>query len=227
MSVGKRMGYMTEKFISGMVKPIAKKEAWYLANDPRSRTDLGELAENLFLDPMTGEPIESPVLEGGTEHMDLLETFDIEVQPISMRYTSEMLEAERAASWETFLLTTAPMIPQIPYIDWQLVFNRKAEQLGDPSLAKTIDVPKAMMMGQLQMMMAMGQPMPQVMAGGGPKGQPRLGIDIQKPKPPQLKTSEKPAAFTGNARATAASSGQKGGQAQKGPRSPGTSASTR
>lgn len=221
MSVGKRMGYMTEKFINSVVKPIGKKEAWYLSMDPRSRTDLGELAEGLFFDPNTGQPIEAPVLVGGTEHLDLLESHDIEIQPISMRYTTEMLEAERAASWENFLLTTAPMIPTTPYIDWALIYSRKAEQLGDPSLARTVDVQKAMLMGQIQMMMTMGAPMP--VTAQQTTSQPRLGADIGKPKPPSLKSSERPSGFTGNARASAATSGQ----ANKGPRQAGASSSTR
>jgi hypothetical protein len=221
MSVGKRMGYMTEKFINGVVKPIAKKEAWYLSMDPRSRTELGELAEGLFFDPNTGQPIEMPILVGGTEHLDLLESHDIEIQPISMRYTTEMLEAERAASWEAFLLSTAPLIPQIPYIDWGMVYSRKAEQLGDPSLARTIDIQKAMLMGQIQMMMTLGQPLP--VGAQQSTAQPRLGADIGKPKPPTLKSSESPAGFTGNARASAATSAQQ----NKGPRMAGASSSAR
>ena len=222
MAVGKRMGYMTEKFIGGVVGSIAKKQAWYLSMDPRSRTELGELAEGLFFDPETGQPIEMPVLVGGTEHLDLLESHDIEVQPISMRFTTEMLEAERATSWEEFLLTTAPMIPTLPYVDWGLVYATKAEQLGNPSLARTIDVPKAMLMGQIQMMMQLGQPMPG-MAAQQTTAQPRLGVDIGKPKPPALKSSERPSGFTGNARASAATSGQQ----NKGPRTAGASSSTR
>ncbi len=221
MSVGKRMGYMTEKFINSVVKPIGKKEGWYLSMDPRSRTDLGELAEGLFFDPNTGQPIEMPVLVGGTEHLDLLESHDIEIQPISMRYTTEMLEAERAASWENFVLSTAPMIPTTPYIDWSMLYSRKAEQLGDPSLARTVDVQKAMLMGQIQMMMTMGAPMP--VTAQQTTSQPRLGADIGKPKAPSLKSSESPTGFTGNARASAATSGQ----ANKGPRQPGASSSTR
>ena len=219
MASGRRMGYMTEKFISGMVKQIAMKESWYLTADPRSTGELGDLAEGMFVDPKTGQPIEAPVLVGGVEHLDLLEAHDIEIQPISMRFTTEMLEAERAASWEQFLLAVAPMIPATPYIDWALVFSRKAEQLGDPSLARTVDVEKGMMMGQLQMMMQMGQPMPGLAASQS-HTQPRLGIDVQKPK---MKTSEKPAGFSGNARSSAAASGQK----NKGPRQPGTSSKTR
>lgn len=229
MSSGQRMGYMTEKFLQSMVKPIAKKEAWYLAMHPQSRTPLGEHAEGMFLDPETGQPIEAPVLVGGAGHLDLLEANDFELQPISMRFTTEMLESERAASWEAFLFQTAPMIPQIPYIDWALVYARKAEQLGDPSLARTVDVPKAMQMGmmmmQMQVMQAQGGQgggQPQQGAQGAPGGitQPRLGVDIEKPKAPALKASEKPTGFTANARPG------NGGQTNKGPRLAGASSNT-
>lgn len=219
MSSNRRMGYMTEKFIQTVVKPIAKKEAWYLVAHPESRISLGDLAEGLFMDPKTGQPIEMPVLEGGPDNVELLEGNDIEIQPISMRFTTEMLEAERSASWEQFLLTTAPMIPSLPYVDWGLVFSRKAEELGDPSLARTIDLQKAMFMGMLQMQMQLGQPMPQLMTQPT-QSQPRLGIDL-KSRTPALKSSERPSGFTANARPGG------NGQAQKGPRTAGTSASTK
>lgn len=221
MASGRRMSYMTEKFINTVVKPIAKKEAWYLAADPRSRINLGELAEGLFFDPKTGQPIEMPILEGGPENVSLLEDNDIEIQPISMRYTTEMLEAERGAQWDQYLLTVVPMIPQMPYVDWGLMLSRKAEQLGDPSLARTVDIPKALALGQIQMAMQLGQPAPALQTRQN-QSQPRLGVDM-KSKAPTLKSSEKPTGFTGNARP----GGNAAAQKNKGPRQPGTSASTR
>lgn len=224
MSSNRRMGYMTEKFIQTVVKPIAKKEAWYLCAHPASRIELGDLAEGLFVDPKTGQPIEMPVLEGGPENIELLEENDIEIQPISMRFTTEMLEAERSASWENFLLTTAPMIPQLPYVDWGLVYSRKAEELGDPSLARTIDLQKAMFVGQITMMSQLGM-MGQAALAPPSQSQPRLGIDMKGSSStssgPSLKSSERPTGFSSNARP--------GGnaQVQKGPRTPGASSSTR
>jgi len=222
MGSGKRMGYMTEKFVQSVVKPIAKKEIWYLAMDPRSRIGLGDLASGLFIDPKTGKPIENPVMQGGPEHGDYLEDLDIEIQPLSMRFTTEMLEAERQASWEQFLLSTAPMIPSLPYVDWGLVYQRKAESLGDPSLARTIDIEKAMMMGMIQMQMQIGQ-MAQGVTTQPTSVQPRLGIDTMKQQPPKapsmpaLKSSESPRGFSKNARP----------QPNKGPRMAGASATTR
>lgn len=224
MSSGQRMGYMTEKFIQSVVKPIALKEAWYLVNDPRSKTALGQNGDGLFVDPYTGEPIEYPVLQGGPGHAHLLEDMDIEIQPISMRYTSEMLEAEKEASWEQFLLATAPMIPQLPWVDWGLLYSRKAAQMGDPSLARTVDVQKAMAFGMMQMQMQLGQ-VGQPMAPSSSPPQPRLGIDT-----PQLKAAERPTGFSNNARsesnkARAGSAARP--QPRKAPREGGATVSTR
>ena len=226
MSSGQRMGYMTEKFIQSVVKPIATKEAWYLANDPRSSIALGDLAEGLFVDPTTGQPIEYPVLKGGPGHANILEDLDIEIQPISMRYTSEQLEMEKAASWEQFLLATAPMIPQLPWVDWGLIFANKAAQLGDPSLARTIDVQKAMVFGMLQMQMNLGQMSPQPSTPTARPPQPRLGIDM----PGAGKASESPRGFAGNARGSqnkARAQSAARPQPRKGPREAGATASTR
>ncbi len=230
MGSGNRRGGMTEKFLTAQIRPMAKKEAWYLTMDPRSRVALGPLAEGLFIDPKTGQPIELPTMVGGPEHGSLLEDMDIEIDPISTRYTSEMLEAERAASWETFLFTAAPMVPQMPYLDWGLIFSKKAEQLGDPSLARTIDLPRAMLMGQIQMMMTLGPMGPVGAQAQTPptSSQPRLGIDMKQPKPqaPMMKSSEKPTGFTGNARPGGNAGAQKG-QPKKAPRMAGAGSSTK
>jgi hypothetical protein len=230
MGSGNRRGGMTEKFLGGTIRPIAKKEAHYLTMDPRSRTQLPLLAEGMFVDPKTGQPIEMPVLAGGPEHGSFLDEMDIEIDPVSTRYPSEMLEAERAASWEQFLFTAAPMIPQMPYLDWGLIFSNKAEQLGNPALARTIDLPRAMLMGQIQMMMTLGPMGPVGAQTQTPptSSQPRLGIDMKQPKPqaPVMKSSEKPTGFTGNARPGGNAGAQKG-QPKKGPRMAGAGSSTK
>lgn len=223
---GQRASYMAEKFISTVVGPIARKEAFYLTMDPRSRVSLGDQAKGLFIDPETGQPIEYPVLAGSPEHLSILEDLDIEIEPISMRYTSEMLEAEREAEWDNFVFTTAPMIPQMPYIDWESLYSRKAERLGDPSRAKTVNVKKAMALGMMQTaaqlgMMPNAQPAPSLSSS-----QPRLGIDVKRAEAPKLKSSEKPTAFTGNAR-PGGNGAQQQGQIRKGPRMAGETASTR
>lgn len=208
-SAGKRLGYATEKFVTSQVRPIAEKEAWYLAMDPRAKIPLGEEADGVFIDPITGEPIEYPVLKGGMKNADLLEDLDIEIEPISMRYTSELLESERNAQQDAWLGTFGPMIPQLPWINWDQVLAKKAELWGDPSWAKVINLNKAMLVGQLQFQMNLAQ-VPQ----NGTAPQPRLSIDTGPKK--VLKASESPAGFSRNAR----------GQPNKGPRSAGTSPET-
>jgi hypothetical protein len=209
MSSNKRMGYMAEKFISSVVKPMAQKEAWYLAMHPSSRISLGPDAEGVFVDQVTGEPIEYPILVGGSKFADLLEDMDIEVEPISMRSTSELLEAEISAQQDQWLATFAPIIPQLPHVNWDMVLAKKAEQWRDPSWAKIINLNKAMMLGQMMMQVNL-----QGVPGSPSPPQPRLGADFA---PMQgLKSSEKPSGFSKNARP----------QNNKGPRPAGGSSET-
>jgi hypothetical protein len=200
-SSGQRMGFMTEKFMTSMVKPIAEKEAWYLSMDPESRIGLGEEARGVFFTE-EGLPVEEAIYVGGNEDADLLEETDIEIDPISTRYTSEALEQERSAKVDALLLQVAPMIPQMPWVDWAEYLARKGEEIGDPSLGKLVDVNKALQYGML---------MTGAQLSGGFQGsttpQPRLGADIS----PRLKSSETAGGFSNNARP----------QPNKGPRQPG------
>jgi hypothetical protein len=208
MSSGRRLGYAAEKFVNGTVKPIAQKEAWYMVMHPKSRMPLGDAANGVFVDPMTGQPIESPVLLGGMKHAEMLEDMDIEIEPISMRYTSELLEAERGAQQDAWLGSFGPMIPQMPWIEWDQVLARKAELWGDPSWARVINMNKANLVGAMMMQMNMAG-----MPPGPTTPQPRLGVDSP---PQQMKASESPAGFSRNARP----------QQNKGPRAAGASSET-
>lgn len=215
MASNRRMGYMTEKFITGMVKPIAHKEAWYSAMHPKARTPLGQDGEGVFRDDLTGEPIEMPILIGGSKDAELLEDMDIEIEPISMRSTSEMLEAEISARQDQWVAQFGPMIPQMPWIEWDQIIARKAEQWRDPSWARVINIPKAMAFGAAMMRMNLQG----VQGGGIQVPQPRLGIDT---KPAiSVKSSESPAGFSKNARP------QQGPQQHKAPREPGASSATK
>lgn len=219
MSSNKRMGYMAEKFISSVVKPIGQKEAWYLAMHPMSRIALGPDAEGVFLDEQTGEPIEYPMMVGGSQQADLLEDMDIEVEPISMRSTSEILEAEISAQQDQWLGTFAPLIPQLPWVEWDLVIAKKAEQWRDPTWARVINLNKAQIFGAMMMQMNL-----QGVPGGIQQPQPRLGTDFQPLQ--SLKSSEQPSGFSRNARPGNNGKAQ-GGQMNKGPRAAGASSSTK
>lgn len=199
---GQRMGFMTEKFLVAQIQPIAEKEAWYLSMDPRSKVRLGEAGRGLFSDPETGTPVEEVTFIGGSDNLELMEELDIEIEPISTRYTSEALEQERAAKVDALVLQVLPLIPQMPYFDWASWLERKGEEIGDPSLASMVDIQTAMELGQLMM----GA---QLSGGfsGEQKPQQRLGIDVGT----HLKAAETSQGFSANARP----------QPNKGPRQPG------
>jgi hypothetical protein len=209
MASGRRLGYAAEKFNTGVTRQIAGKEAWYSIMHPLSRIPLGDQANGIFVDPQTGEPIEAPVLLGGMKHAELLEDMDIELDAISQRFTSELLEAERGAQQDAWLQAFAPLMPTAPHIEWEQVVAKKAEQWGDPTWARIVNINKMNLLGAM-MMQANFAGIP----GGITQPQPRLGADTQPAM--QLKASESPAGFSRNARP----------QGQKGPRSAGTSSET-
>ena len=204
-SSGQRMGYMTERFIQGIVKPIAEKEAFYLAFHPQSSILLGEEARGVFTDPETGEPIEAIEFVGSKNNAEMFEEMDLQIEPISMRYTSEALEAERQAKVDMLVTQIAPLIPQTPHVDWNAYLTRLGEQIADPTLPLLIDMEKANLLGAMMMGAELGGAQPQ-------RPQPRLGNDVS----PKLKASETSSGFTGNARP----------QTKKGPRSSGESSET-
>lgn len=217
MSSSRRMGYAAEKFNAGMLLPIAEKETFFLTMDPRGEIALGPEAEGVFIDPVTGEPIEYPALQGGLKYASLLEDMDIGLEPTAQRYTSEVLEAEIANQMDAWLATFGPMIPQMPWIEWEQHLQRKADQWRDPSFAKVVNVNKARVMGQMMFQMNL-QGIPPT-----PTPQPRLGADIQPT--PSLKTSEKVGGFARNAR-PGGNAGPQKAQNLKGPRVGGGSSKT-
>jgi hypothetical protein len=204
-SSGQRMGYMTERFIQGVVKPIAEKEAFYLAFHPQSSILLGEEARGIFTDPETGEPIEAVEFVGSKTNADMFEEMDLQIEPVSMRYTSEALEAERQAKVDALVTQIAPLIPQLPWVDWNAYLTRLGEQIADPTLPHIVDVEKANLYGAMMLGAQLGGAQPQ-------QPQPRLGKDVS----PNFKASETSSGFTGNARP----------QPRKGPRQAGESGET-
>ena len=188
-SSGRRMGYMTEKFQQSIVQRIIEKETWYTINDPSYREHLGPEAYGLFFDPVTGEPAEEVAYQGGGDNARLLDEMDIRIEPLSTRYTSEALQAERAAKRTAFMVNVAPVLPAIAsYMDVELWMEEEAEQMGDPSFRNLIKYPE---LQQIAMLQTMGMIQP-----SQPSGQPRLQSDVR----PGLKASEQPTGFSNNAR---------------------------
>ena len=119
----------------------------------------------------------------------MLDEMDIQIEPLSTRYTSDALQAERAAKRTAFMVNVAPVLPQIAgYMDVELWMEEEAEQMGDPSFRNLIRYPELQKMAALytQGMLQPQQSTPQH----------RLHTDVR----PNLKTSEQPYGFSNNAR---------------------------
>jgi len=166
----RRSGHLAMKFVKTL-EAVLRKEAWYLVEDSRSAVRLGPEAGGLFLDPVTGEPIEEPVWKGG----DLkFEDMEMSVDFYSVSQTSEEQEQARASAVDQIVMTALPMVRSFPEFDWETYFAERGEALGMPQLPKLFNYEAARMMGAMQM--EMQQPLPDM----HPKqGTPRLPGNVQ------------------------------------------------
>jgi hypothetical protein len=170
----KRYGYMAEKFIQGVAGEIFKKEAWYAVHDDRFRLRMNEGIEGLFFDPETGEPVEEAIMTGGGD-TSIWDDLDLSVEPITMRYTSETLEMMRQQEEDQFMLTVAPLLPQIAlYTDIEGWLRDKGDKLNNPNLPKRFNVEAARMIGAAMLQMQ-GQP---GTGQGQTQPEPKLSQDI-------------------------------------------------
>ena len=158
-----RMAFMKRQF-SNSVQQLLKTVAWFLYHDDRVVMPLGREAEQDM-------GIEDPWLVGGDHDPEGNSSFDdleLEIDPYSMERTTEGTHQRRTMDMYRLLLESAPMIPQMPYLDWNGIFAQLGDALNMPDLGALVDVNMAMQMAQIE--------------GDGPQGerspQPRFSRDI-------------------------------------------------
>ncbi len=115
---------------TGIIIPVTVK-------DPIS----GIETEGLFF----GGPVDG--VQAGT-----WEDYDLEIEPYSMGRTSEATTQRRAMDWANFLVTMAPMIPQLPYIRWQEVIRMVGEAMNQDNAETMINWAMLAMMPPPDMM---------------------------------------------------------------------------
>ena len=158
-----RMAFMKREF-SDAVQQVLKTVAWFLYHDDRVVMPLGQEAEREM-------GIEEPWLVGGDHDPDGNSSFDdleLEIDPYSMERTTEGTHQRRTLDMYNLVLQAAPMIPQMPFINWKEVFSKLGDALNQPDLGSLVDVDMAMAMAQLQGQEPQAQRQPQ----------PRFGKDI-------------------------------------------------
>ena len=202
-----RMAFMKRQFADG-VQQVLRTVAWFLYHDDRVIMPLG---------PEAGQEmgVEDPWLVGGDHDPDGNSSFDVlelEIDPYSMERTTEGTHGRKTMEMFQMILETAPLIPQMPFLDWKSLFSKMGDALNQPDLGALIDVDLAMAMGQAGEAQATGERQPQ----------PRLQKDVGTAGKARPKVTEagkggltdriKPDALAGIASGTEAQRQFQGGQ---------------
>ena len=154
-----RIGFIKKQFQEG-VQQMLQSVAHYLYHDDRVDFPLGEEAASSL-------GMVEPWFKGGSTVEGSGATFEdleLEIEPYSMERTNEGLQQKRTMEMISVVTDIAPLIPQMPWVNWKRVFSTLGDAMNFPELEQVIDVDMA-----------------EQMAGGpGEQGadmQPRLGRD--------------------------------------------------
>ena len=140
-----RMAFMKRAF-SDAVQHVLKTVAWFMYHDDRVVMPLGAEAGQEM-------GVEEPWLVGGDHDPEGNSSFDdleLEIDPYSMERTTEGSHQRRTMEMYNLLLQSAPMIPQMPFLNWKEIFSRLGDALNQPDLAALVDVDMAMSMAQME-----------------------------------------------------------------------------
>lgn len=143
-----RTGFQIHKFRDG-VADYLEAVSWYLFFD-EVEVELGPEAAGVFVDEVTGRPIERPVYHGGAfeesdeerqrEDEDLWESFGMEIEPYSMERTSEALVQRRMLDFAQTLGFMVPMMAQFPFVIWDDVIEFIGEGMNMPNFGDFFDM---------------------------------------------------------------------------------------
>ena len=137
-----RMGFIHGKFEDG-VKQIARKVAFYLFSDDEIVFPLGsEDAAELGMD--------NPWFAGGGAEGSgfTFDDLEIDIEPYSMTRVSEAILQQRTMQTTEIVTQFAPIIPQMPWVNWKLVLKNLGEATHNPDLEDMVNVDMALEMAQ-------------------------------------------------------------------------------
>lgn len=167
-ATGKRLAYLKQQFADAVTHEL-RTVAWFMYHDDRVVFPLGQEAG---IEMGMGENAE-PWFHGGDTNRESGATFDdleLEIEPYSMEHTSESVLQTRILQGVQLVTQLAPMVPQMPWVDWKTLLGQVGDALNNPSFGDAIDVDMALKMGQ-QMMQQGGMGAP---GGAKPTDRPML-----------------------------------------------------
>ena len=133
-----RIAFIKQQYADA-VQRVLETVAWFFYYDDRVVAPLGlEGAADLGL--------ENPWLVGGDPDRESGATFEdleLDIEPYSMERTSEGNHQRRIMEMFQLIMNTAPMVPQMPYINWKDLFSKLGDALNIPAMADIVNVDMA------------------------------------------------------------------------------------
>ena len=137
-----RMAYIRQQFADA-VEQLLRTVAWFFYYDDRVVIPLGEEGQRAL-------GLEDPWLVGGDHDPDSGATFDdleLEIEPYSMARTTEGQHQQRVMQMYQLLMNTAPMMPQMPFVNWKELLYHLGDAMNYPEIGDLIDTEMAQGMG--------------------------------------------------------------------------------
>ena len=167
-----RLAYIRNQFGSA-TRQILETAGWFMYHDDRVVFPLGEdAADDLNM--------EDPMFYGGRHDEDTGAEYDdleLEIEPYSMERTDEQMLQRRWFESTAMITQLAPMMPQLPYVDWRKILDKGGDVLNDPDFSGMIkfDLLEELMgmpLGPVEPSVEFSRFAPFPNRGGGGGGQP-------------------------------------------------------
>jgi hypothetical protein len=140
-SADSRVAFVQQQF-NESVAQVAETYAWYNYHDDRVVIPLGP---DMTIE---GEELE---FQGGEFDLGSDATFEdleLEVEPYSMERTTETTQQRRNAEMLNIVTQVAPMIPQMPWVKWDLVLRNLGQSMNVPNLHEIVNLEVAAKVAQ-------------------------------------------------------------------------------
>lgn len=150
-SVATRVSYIEGKFIAA-VRNNLRTVLWYMMMDERCTFRLGREAAEAF-------GMIDPWFQGGLQDGEAFDFDDLEmvIDPYSMGRVSEQALQRRVNEFVQTLVSLAPVMMQMQFIDWKAVIKSLTQVLNLPNMEGVINFEQMAQMGQMQLQMGMQQ----------------------------------------------------------------------
>lgn len=162
-----RIAFLKRQF-QDATSEMLRTVGWFMVNDERTAFPLGQkYAED--------NQMQDPYFIGGNQGGAVVDDlYDIEIEAYSMERVSDAMQQKQAETVVNAATTIAPLIPTMPWVNWQWVLDTYGNTINMPNLGQNMLMGGPQGAAMLGMMSMMGGGAAQPGMGGGSMNAPAL-----------------------------------------------------